>query len=57
MDIFFTVIVAFIVAIAALLFAIFTKKKLKKILMYALFGFIIGLPIGYLLAPFILSFY
>ena len=57
MDIFITVGVALVISIAAALFAIFTKKKLKKILLYTLFGTIVGLLIGYLLAPYILSFY
>ena len=57
MDIFVTVVAGIIVAIGAVLVAIFTKKKLGKIFIYAISGFVIGLPIGYILAPFILSFY
>ena len=57
MDIFITVIVAIVIAIVAALFAIFTKKKLKPVLLYTFWGIIIGLLIGYFLAPYILSFY
>ncbi len=57
MDIFVIVIAGLLVAIAAALVAIIKKKGIKKIFIYALVGFIIGLPIGYILAPFIISFY
>ncbi len=57
MDIFIIVCTGIIVAILAALVAIFKKKGIGKILVYALLGFVIGLPIGYILAPFILSFY
>lgn len=57
MDIFVTASVGIIAAILAVLIAIFTKKKIGKIFIYAILGFVIGLPIGYVLAPFILSFY
>ena len=57
MDIFVIVIAGLVAAIAAALVAIIKKKGIKKIFIYALVGFIIGLPIGYILAPFIISFY
>ena len=57
MDIFIIVSVGIIFAILAVLIAIFTKKKIGKIFIYAILGFVIGLPIGYILAPFVLSFY
>ncbi len=57
MDIFVIVIAGLIAAIAAALVAIFKKKDIGKIFVYALLGFVIGLPIGYFLAPFIISFY
>jgi predicted PurR-regulated permease PerM len=57
MDIFVTVGAGIIAAILAALVAIFRKKGIGKILVYALLGFVIGLLIGYILAPFILSFY
>ena len=57
MDIFVTAVVAIIVAILAVLVAIFTKKKIGKIFIFAILGFVIGLPIGYFLAPFIVSFF
>ena len=57
MDIFVTAIVAIIFGVIAVLIAIFTKKRIGKILIYALFGLLIGLPVGYFIAPFVISFY
>ena len=57
MDIFVIVVAGLLAAITAALLAIIKKKGVKKIFIYALVGFIIGLPIGYILAPFIISFY
>jgi hypothetical protein len=57
MDIFVIVCAGIIAAILAALVAIFKKKGIGKIFVYALLGFVIGLPIGYILAPFVLSFY
>jgi hypothetical protein len=57
MDIFIIVIAAIITAILAAAIAIVKKRGIGKIFVYILLGFVIGLPIGYLLAPFILSFY
>ena len=57
MDIFVIVIAGLFAAIVTALVAVIKKKGIKKIFIYALVGFIIGLPIGYILAPFIISFY
>jgi len=57
MDVFVTAIVAIIIAIVAVLVAIFTKKKIGKIFIYAILGLIIGLPVGYILTPFVISFF
>lgn len=57
MDWFVTGAVSIIMGIIAVLIAIFTKKKIGKILIYALSGLIIGIPVGYILAPVILAFY
>ena len=57
MDIFVIVIAGLAIAIVAALVAIIKKKTIGKIFVYALIGFFIGLPIGYILAPFIISFY
>ena len=57
MDIFVIVMAGLVASIAAALIAIFKKKDIRTIFVYASVGFVIGLPIGYLLAPFIISFY
>ena len=57
MDIFVIVVTALVTAVVAALVAIIKKKGIKKFFLYALFGLVIGLPIGYILAPFIISFY
>ncbi len=57
MDIFVIVIAGLVIAIVSTLVAIIKKKGIGKIFVYALIGFVIGLPIGYILAPFIISFY
>jgi len=56
MDIIVTAGVAIISAIIAVLIALITRKKIKKVFIYGLSGLIIGLPVGYLLAPVIISF-
>ena len=56
MDWIVTGVVALVMGIIGLLVAIFTRKKIGKILIYVLSGLIIGIPLGYLLAPFIISF-
>ncbi len=57
MDIIVTAVVAIIVAIISVLIAAFKKKTIGKIFIYAAFGLIVGLPFGYLLTPFIISFF
>ena len=57
MDWIVTGVVAIIMGIIALLIALITRKKLRKIMIYAISGLIIGIPIGYLLAPVIISFF
>ena len=57
MDIFVIVIAGLVAAIASALVAIIKRKDIGKIFVYALLGFVIGLPFGYVLAPFIISFY
>jgi len=57
MDWIVTSVVAIIMGIIALLIALITKKKLSKIMIYTISGLIIGIPIGYLLAPVIISFF
>ena len=56
MDVMVTAAVALIIAITAVLIALIKKKKIWKILIYGFAGLIIGLIIGYILAPTILSF-
>jgi len=56
MDLFVMAIVALILAIIAALAAVFNKKRLKIIFAYAGIGLIAGIPLGYLIAPFVLSF-
>ena len=57
MDLMVTGVVAIIIAIIAALIALIKRKKIGKILMYALSGLIIGLLVGYILAPDIISFF
>lgn len=57
MDIMVTSIVAFIIGIIAALIAFIRKKTFWKILLYGISGLIIGLPIGYVLTPTIVSFF
>jgi hypothetical protein len=57
MDLFVTSIVAIIVAVIAVLIAIITRKRIGKILVYAFLGLVIGLPLGYILTPIIISFF
>ena len=56
MDMFVMAIVALITAIIAALAAVFNKKKLKTIFVYAGVGLIAGIPLGFLIAPFVISF-
>ena len=57
MDLIVTVVFASLLAIIICLIGIFTKKKIWRILLHTILGFIIGLPIGYFLAPIIISFF
>jgi hypothetical protein len=57
MDLIVTVVFAALLAIVLCLIGIFTKKKIWRILIYTILGFIIGLPIGYFLTPIIISFF
>ena len=56
MDLMVTGVVAIIIAIIAALIALIKRKKIGKILIYAFSGLIIGLLVGYFLAPTIISF-
>jgi hypothetical protein len=56
MDMMITAVVAVLVTIISTLIAVITKKSLKKIVFFALIGLILGIPAGYFLAPFIISF-
>ena len=56
MDWIVTAVVSIIMGIIALLIAILTRKKIRKILLYTVSGLIIGIPVGYFLAPIIISF-
>ena len=57
MDWIVTAVVSIIMGIIALLIAIITRKKTGKILIYAVSGLIIGIPVGYFLAPIIIAFF
>ncbi len=57
MDLMILAAVAILLAVFSALVAIFTKKTKWKVLIYALVGLMAGIPIGYALAPFVLSFY
>jgi len=57
MDWIVTGVVAVIMGIITLLIALITRKKWSKILIYAVSGLIIGIPVGYMLAPVIISFF
>ena len=57
MDLMIIAAVAALAAIISAIIAIIIKKSKWKILLFAVVGIIIGLPLGYLIAPFILSFY
>jgi len=57
MDLFVLGAVALLCSIFSALIALITRKPKLRMLTYAVVGLIIGIPIGYVLAPFILSFY
>jgi hypothetical protein len=48
--------VAVLAAIFSILTAVFTKKRKKQVLVYGVAGLIIGMLIGYLAAPLVISF-
>ena len=56
MDVMVTVGVALVIAVIAALIALIKKRNIWKILIYGFAGLIIGLIIGYILTPTILSF-
>jgi len=57
MDLFVTLIVGILIGIISTLAAVFMKKSKWKILIFGIIGLLAGTLIGYLLAPFFLSFY
>jgi hypothetical protein len=57
MDLIVTATVAIIFTIMAVLVAIFKRHKIGKIFLCGILGLIIGLTIGYLLTPMIISFF
>jgi len=57
MDLFIMGFVALIAAVIGAVVAIITHQPKLKILTYAFVGLILGVPIGYALAPFVLSYY
>jgi predicted PurR-regulated permease PerM len=57
MDAMVTGFVAILIAVIAALIALIKRKKIGKIFIFAGSGLIIGLLIGYILAPTIVSFF
>ena len=57
MDIMVIAIIAISVSLITALIAVIKRKTIGKIFIYAALALIIGLPFGYLLAPFIISFF
>ena len=57
MDVIVAGVVAILFAVIAALIALLKKKKIGKILIFAFSGLIIGLLIGYVLAPTVVSFF
>jgi predicted PurR-regulated permease PerM len=57
MDIMVTAVVAVVIAIMGVLIALVTRKKIGKVFIYAIVGLIVGLPVGYFLTPFVISFF
>ncbi len=56
MDIFVILIVGILTGVISALIAVFTKKSKWKVLIFGIIGILIGTMIGYLLAPFLISF-
>ena len=50
-------VVAVLFALIAVVIALFNRKKIGTILIYAASGLIVGLPIGYFIAPTVISFF
>lgn len=57
MDMMIMAVVAILTSIIALLIAMITKKSKWNVLLFATIGLIIGMPLGYFLAPFVISFF
>ena len=57
MDMGITAIIAVLVTIISVVIAVIAKKSIGQILIFAVIGLIIGIPVGYFLAPFIISFF
>jgi hypothetical protein len=57
MDMMLTAIIAVLITMIAVLIAIIAKKSKWTILLFAVIGLMIGIPGGYFLAPFIISFF
>ena len=56
MDLVVIAIAALIMAIIAALAAVFNKKRIRTILIYAGIGLMTGFSLGYFIAPFVISF-
>ncbi len=57
MDAMVTGVVAILIAVIAAVIALIKRKKIGKIFIFAGSGLIIGLVIGYILAPTVVSFF
>ena len=57
MDAMVTGVVAILIAVIAALIALIKKKKIGKIFIFAGSGLIIGLLIGYIITPTVVSFF
>lgn len=57
MDLMIMAVVAALAAIISTVIAVIAKKSKWKILLFAVIGIIVGLPLGYLIAPFVISFF
>lgn len=57
MDLIIMGILGLLAAVMGAAVALITHRPKLKILTYAFIGLILGIPIGYAVAPFILSFY
>jgi hypothetical protein len=57
MDLIVMAVVAVLFALIAVVIAMITRRKIRTLLIYAVSGLIIGFPIGYFIAPTIISFF